>query len=273
MRDGPLARWLLGGLLLAAAPGCLSLHRYRPVAVLVQDAETKKPVSGADVHVSYPLTRASLSPCESTGTTGDDGITHLSFAAADTGLTVEGTARGYLPDVLNVTGEAVRKIEPAHLFEDTDRRPASYVLELYAGPHPTVELVLPVTFRGMVKAEVQIQEDAPLPPGQRCFSYRVGELGDVRVVGPPLLRRVYPPDFRARRTDGTVVNHEAGPGEVGLRPLKSEGNMQYFVVGTKAEYEDLLPVKPSREESRPAGSGRGGRGGGRHRGQPEPSTP
>ncbi len=268
---GPHGCWLLGTLLLAAGPGCLSLHRYRPVSVLVRDAETKKPLAAADLHVSYPLTRASLSPTESTAATGDDGIAHLSVAATDTGLSIEAAARGYLPEVLNVTGEAASRIEPAHLFEDTDRRPATFVLEMYAGPRPTVELILPDAFRGVVKAEVQVQDDAPLPPGQRSFRFRVNETGEVQVVGPAMLRRVYPPDYRARRTDGTVVSQEAGPDEVGLRPLKSEGNMQYFVVGTRAEYEELLPVKPS-HESRPAGGGRHG-GGGRHHGQPEVPTP
>jgi hypothetical protein len=273
MRDRPLTPWLLGALLLAAAPGCLSFHRYRPLPVLIQDAETKKPIAGVDVHVFYPLTRVSLSPVESTATTGDDGIARLRVAAPDSGLTMEGTAPGYLPEVQSLTGEAIRKIELTHLFEDADRRPASFVMEMYAGPAPTIELVLPIGFRGQVKAEVQVQEDASYPAGQRCFRCKIDDQGEGRLVGPPLLQRVFPPDYRARYADGTAVNPKAGADEVGLRPLKSEGNVQYFLVGTRAEYEELLPPQHPREESLPAGSGRGGRGGGRHRGQPEVPTP
>jgi hypothetical protein len=272
MRDRPLAPWLLGALLLAAAPGCLSFHRYRPLAVLVQDAETKKPISGVDLHVSYPLTRASLSPTESTATTGEDGIARLQVAAPDTGLTMEGTAPGYLPEVKGLTGEALRKIDLAHLFEDEDRRPPSCIMEMYAGPRPTIELVLPIGFRGQVKAEVQVQEDAASTPRQRCFRCKVDDQGEGHVIGPPLLRRVFPSDYRARFLDGTAVNPQAGADEVGLRPLKCEANVQYFLVGTQAEYNELVPAPPPQEESRPAG-GRGGHGGGRHHGQPEVPTP
>jgi hypothetical protein len=272
MRDCPLAGRLLGALLLAAAPGCLDLHQYRPASVQVRDAETKKPISGAEVRVAYPLMRASLSPCESTGTAGADGIAHLRMAPAEAGATLECTARGYLPETLNVTEEGVRKLEPVHLFEDPDQRPTSFVLELYAGPRPTIELILPTSFRGEVKAEVRIDEDAPLPPGQRCFRYRVSPLGEVQVVGPPLLRRVNPPDYRACYADGTVLSPQAGPEEVGLRPLKHVGNIQVFVVGTQSEYESLLPARQPQAESRPAGS-HDGHAGGRHHGQPEPPTP
>jgi hypothetical protein len=284
MCDCPLASFacasglwgrLLGVLLLAAAAGCLDLHPYRPVAVLVQDAETKKPIAGAEVRVCYPISRASLSPCESTGLAEDNGIAQVRMAPAEGGATLEATARGYLTEILNVPEEAVRKLEPAHLFEDTDRRPARFVLELYAGPHPTVELVLPTSFRGLVKAEVEIQEDAPLPPGQRCFRFSANPVGssvEVRVVGPPLLRRVNPTDYRACYADGTVLSPKAGPEEVGFRPLKCARNIQLFVVGTQSEYEGWQPARQSREENRPAGGGRGSRGG-HHRGRPEPDTP
>ena len=47
-------------LALALAPGCQALHPYRPVPVLVRDAETKEPIAGAQVRVSYPFTDPKL---------------------------------------------------------------------------------------------------------------------------------------------------------------------------------------------------------------------
>jgi hypothetical protein len=58
----------------AAGPGYLSMARSRPVAVLVRDAETKQPIRGAPVHVSYPLAENTLAPAEQTAITAEDGI-------------------------------------------------------------------------------------------------------------------------------------------------------------------------------------------------------
>ena len=63
--------------LFAFASGCQVLYRYRPVPVLVCDAETKKPIADADVHLSYPLSRDSRAPFNSSERTGPDGVAHL----------------------------------------------------------------------------------------------------------------------------------------------------------------------------------------------------
>jgi hypothetical protein len=266
MRRHPRTRYLLCAVLPFAAPGCESLHRYRPVPVLVRDAETKRPIPGAEVHIRYPLTRSSTAPCLSSETTGSDGIARLRAAPAEGGLTVDAAANGYLPQTLGLTAEAVGKIEPAHLFEDAGQRPAGLVVEMLAGPHPTIELVVPNGYRGVVKAEVHIQEDALCPPGQRRFTYPVDPPETLQIVGPPLLRRVYPPDFRAKYADGTVLSQQAADTEVGLRPLRSEGDVQVFVIGTKDDLDRWLPVRePGQDDSRPrqdhGGGGRHGRGG------------
>src|SRR5262249_53367817 len=155
---------------LTVAPGCEALHRYRPLSVLVQDAETKQPIPGVHLHLSYPLARSSCAPWESSGMTGDNGVARLRAAPyGDEVILVEAEANGYLPEQKNLSAADVQALEPAHLFEAVERRPVSLVVELYAGPRPSVELVLPADYHGLVKVEVVIDDDAPCPPGHRCF--------------------------------------------------------------------------------------------------------
>ena len=78
MRNRRLVRPLIyAALLLALAPGCQVFQSGRPVSVLAVDAETKKPIPGAEVRISYPLTPAYRAPAESSGKTGEDGVAAL----------------------------------------------------------------------------------------------------------------------------------------------------------------------------------------------------
>jgi hypothetical protein len=151
---------------------------------------------------------------------------------------VEVTARGYLSEEKNVWVEAGPGPGPAHLFEQPDQHPARFVLELYAEPRPTVELVVPTGYRGVVKAEVQIEAEMACPPGQRRFRYEVPESGVVRVSGPPLLRRALSTQFQAEYADGTSLKRNAPFPDVGFWWLKGDETTQIFVVGTQYEYED-----------------------------------
>lgn len=265
-------------LLLASAPGCQALHHYRPVAVEAVDAETQQPIPGADVRIWYPLAPPSQAPWYSTGTTGDDGIVRLRAAPFGYGgLAVEGNAKGYLLEQKNLSVEAVHAIAPAHAFEAVDQRPVSVVLAMYAEPRPAVELVVPTGYRGMVKADVQVQEGASCPPGQRCFSYAVPPSGDVEVIGPAMLKRVDPPSFRARYADGTPLGRpDKDYAAVGFWWMKSEGRCQFFLVGTRSEYESMCRSydKEGTGEYRISGGGKGqggGRGGRDHGGNQAPS--
>ena len=253
-------------LLLALAPGCQAFHQYRPVAVQVRDAETKKPIPGAVVHISYPLTRPSYAPYDSTGPTGGDGIARLRAAPyGDEGILIEAAAEGYLAENKHLSIEAVQAIAPAHFFEDVNRRAANDVLELYAGPSPTVELVVPTGYRGIVKAEMLIQADATCPPGQRTFSYEVPPSGVIQVVGPSLLGRVGPSDFRARYVDGTPLTSHVREAEIGYWCVKCEGNFLHFLVGTRSEYDALRPSQIMKDADAKRSTGGKGSGQGRHR--------
>ena len=154
MRKRQLARALFFPFLLAAVlDGCQSFQSYRPMAILVRDAETKQPISGAEVHVWYPLRRDSTGPKEATAPTTADGIARLQASPnEDAGMTVEANARGYMFTEVSVPIETVRELKPVSHVHTQVPPPASVVLELYAEPHPSVELIVPNGYRGIVRA-------------------------------------------------------------------------------------------------------------------------
>jgi hypothetical protein len=224
--------------LLALAGGCQVLYRYRPVPVLVRDAETKQPIANADVHLSYPLSRDSLAPFDSSERTGADGIAHLRAAPhGDFGVRVEASAADYLSDQINISTESIQRIEPVHFFEEAVRRKPEFVVEMYHEPRFTVELIVPPGYRGRIRAEIEPCDDSAVPPRQRCFRYEVVD-GFVRIKGPStVLRRVYPSDYRACYADGTPLTGEMTLQKVGFRWLRGQDREQYFVVGTQPEYD------------------------------------
>jgi hypothetical protein len=89
--------------LVVASSGCQAFHQYRPVPVLAQDGETKKPIPGVEVRISYPCADSRWAPYVSTGLSGSDGITRLKAAPyGEAGILVEATAPGFLPAEITV---------------------------------------------------------------------------------------------------------------------------------------------------------------------------
>jgi hypothetical protein len=245
--------------------GCLSFHDYRSVGVLVRDAETKKPISGAEVSLSYPLASSPFAPFGSSGNTGKDGIIHLrAVPNEDTGLRLETTAKGYQPEDQRLSVEAVRKMAPAPWYEFGSARPADLVVELYAEPSFYVELVVPVGFRGLIKTSTDIDETVTCPIGERGFRYAVPTSGEVVIKGPARVLQIYAPAYRCKVADGTVLDSQMDSVKVGFRWLSASGASQFFVVGTELEYQHFLQDVPSEVVAPKSGSGGGGgKGGGR----------
>lgn len=250
--------------LLGLGCGCQSLHGYRPVPVRVEDAETNQPIAGAEVRLSYPNTQPSLAPRNSFGTTAADGIARLEAAPfGEPGPVVEVNANGYMAEEKYLTLEAVQAIPPARRSEKIEERPVCLVVRMLAEPEPTVELILPTGYRGVVRARVAIQEDMPQTPGQRCFRYEVPSSGIVEVAGPPLLRRIFATDFRARYADGATLPWQPKDSEVGLWWLRCDGDEQFFLVGTPLEYKTRRPSAPRQNASQSSSTGGSGRRHGR----------
>ncbi len=135
MKNGLLIRRLIyGALLLALAAGCQVFRPGRPVSVIALDAETKKPIPGAELRISYPLSPAYRAPAESAGKTGEDGAAILLAASADEGLAMEATAPGYLYEQKSLPAEAVPGIQNPFFPFGARWRPHAVplVMELYA---------------------------------------------------------------------------------------------------------------------------------------------
>src|SRR5581483_6807396 len=115
--------WLLFLLTLAAGtPGCAAFERTRPVPVLIRDAETKQPIAGAAVAISYPLAKGPATPAKSSGVTADDGIAHLhAVPAVEAGIGLAASAQGYLSEWKDLPPDELRRLEPAHLFEAVEK--------------------------------------------------------------------------------------------------------------------------------------------------------
>jgi len=254
-------------LLLAMMPGCQGFHQYRPVVVMARDAETQQPIPGAEVKISYPTTEPTFAPSDSYSSTGESGIARLRAAPyGESGIAVSVTAKGYMFEDKYVPVSAVEAIQPAGWFETVEKRPANFVVDVYAEPRPFVELVLPVGFRGFVKADVKVNDELPLARGQRNFTFVTSSTGEAEVVGPSLLRRVSPADFRAKFADGTPLTRSSKDSEIALWWLRSDGHTQHFLVGSKYEFDMLGKSYQGDSESHSHG-GKGDSGGGRRGGR------
>lgn len=268
LRNGPLMI-----VVLLALPGCQAFYAYRPVPVLTIDAETKQPIPAAEVHISYPMSKPPYSPSESLGATGSDGVARLQAAPyGEGGVMIEASAKDYLSEQTFMTIDNVQALDRAHFFEDVLKRPPVVTVALYKGPKPTVEFVVPNTYRGRIKAAVQIRPEAPCPLGQRSFPYAVPDSGEVAVVGPMLLQRVQPCDFHAKSSDGPLPERPTDVLTVGFWWLKSDRNTHTFCIGTQSEYDaERRAIQwEDRTENRPGSSGKGKRG---RKGGGDPTAP
>jgi hypothetical protein len=249
-------------LLFFLIPGCTVFHAEQTLAVQVRDAETKQPIATAEVYLCQRIKDDEVAPCRTKGGfTQADGITRLrAEPSGENGLQVQAVAQNYLPEKVDVSADTLKTIWTAASSKKGERPSADVVVEVYHEPAFSVELLLPTGYRGLVKAEIQIQDNLPLPTGQRCFRFPVSSTGDVQVRGPALLRRVPPTDFRARYVNGPLMGSTLDVDKVGFRWLKGGGNDHSFVVGTQLDYE-ALHSKLAPEETRSAendGSKRGG---------------
>jgi hypothetical protein len=237
MRNRRFAQRLLCLLfLICLAPGCQTFHGDQTLAVLVRDAETKQPITTAEVYLCQRLKPDEVAPCRSAAFTQTDGIARLhAEPGGEHGFQVQAVAQNYLAETIDVPADALKK----NLSQTAGPRPADVTVEIYAGPEFSVELVLPPGYRGLIKAEVRIQDNLPLPKGQRCFRFPVSATGDVLVQGPSLLRRVPAAAFRARYGDGPLLGTTMDAEKVGFRWLKGAGDQQVFLVGNQLDYEKL----------------------------------
>jgi len=260
----PIGMFAAVGAFLVA--GCQTLQPYRPVSVAVRDAETKLPIAGAQVRLSSGGVVDADQPSSTNGVA-------LVRAAAfrDFGSDVHIQAAGYLNEERYLGLETVQHIETAGWLEKLQDRPPTLIVELYADPRPTVTLVVPSGYRGVINVTVDVHEDAPFAPGQRTFRADVGSDGSATLIAPPLLKHLLPTDFEVASVDGVLIKRNAADAERGFWWLHSDGKRQLFYVGTRAEYDafcktdsTIRGAEAGQDKGRGTGGGRrGGRRGGR----------
>jgi hypothetical protein len=202
--------------------GCQTLRPTAPIDVQVRDAETKAPIDGAQVRLSYSTVHSDTT----SGTTGPDGTARIPTPPVqDAPLQFEAMASGYLS---RQSGQTV------------ERTPTGVVLEMYAEPRPILELIVPTGYRGVVKASIRVQNDLKYEPRLRLFSFMVPANGVVAVVVPPVFVRGITPDIRTRYADGTPLPREAKAFEIGCRWLKADPDSEYvFAIGTQWEADSI----------------------------------
>lgn len=251
MRNHRLARLLLCLVFcVGVIAGCQVFQGERPLTVLVRDAETKKPIQTAEVYLCQRLKHDEVAPCRSRDLTQKDGIARLRpEPAGQLGFQLQAVAPDYLTEKVNVSADAFKKHPSTPAIQPDTTHLADVVVEVFHEPNFTVELVLPPGYRGLVKAEVQLQDHLSLSPQQRCFRFAVAPSGEVLVKGPALLQRVPVPEYRARYANGPLLNTTMDSKTIGFRWIKSAGNRHYFTVGTQLDYE-VLHRRVAPEETR-----------------------
>lgn len=263
-----------GFILVISVTGCHTFEPSTPLTVHVRDAETQAPVPEATVR----LWRFGPHSEERDQSVTTGGTAAARVAPPDEGgVMIEVTAPGHLSVQTTLPRDVTDALASAKPFHPYKGPPLAVTLDVFAGPRPTAELVLPVGFRGLVKAEIHPTADRPWPVGQRAFSYPVPANGVVRLDGPPVFGQGIGPDIVAKFADGTALPTDAKNTEVALRWLRRDGTDVYFAVGTNvdadaarralggpdADHSQSAPPKDGQGGRRGGGGGgRGGRGGG-----------
>jgi hypothetical protein len=255
--------------LAVAIAGCQTMQPNRPLTILVRDAETQAPIANARIHLHAMEGHL---PGADTGNAGDDGIIHLQAPGHDTrAIGIEAEAKGYMEANTFVSSESLKAIEPSPRFGKDKPRPVAVTVDLYAGPRPSVELVIPTGYHGVIKTDRAIEHDLACPKGQRRFSFPVAADGSAHVTGPGMLERVDVADYRFRYEDNAPISSKADTTPLGFWWLRHEGNVDYFVIGDKGDYmlartEMASDGGESTPQRNSGGGQRGGGRGGHHRG-------
>ncbi|QJW96283.1 hypothetical protein [Frigoriglobus tundricola] len=264
--------------LAALSGGCQTLHPSTPLTVLVRDAETHAPLPEATVRLWRFGSHSEEH--DQKFTTGPDGTATPHVAPPDEGgVMVEVNAAGYLPSHSPLPQDVTDALASAKRFHPYKGPPLSVTVEAFAGPRPKAELIIPSSYRGIVKAEIRGRADGPWQAGQRAFTYTLppGSNGVIRLDGPMVFDLPSGPEIVAKFSNGSPIPSDAKNTEVAFRWIRRNGNDVYFVVGTSVDAEtarrqlganDIESGPPPKKSDGGGGrggghgGGRGGRGGG-----------
>ncbi|MFT3883145.1 MAG: hypothetical protein QM703_26275 [Gemmatales bacterium] len=237
-------RWFTIVLIAAISllPGCCLLHVYHPVSVVVIDAETKKPVPNAELdlfYMSYMLDLfMPLSFPRYTDGAGRATLWAVPYGFGES-VSINVSSENYLFQRAELPKKVISNAYSIPILSSLVGAESDYVIELYTGPRPTIELILPAGYRGPIKV-INEAGDGTAPPGQRVFQFPVSATGKVVIKGPKLLLDIHSTDLRARYENGPLLPEYQSKEGVELRWVTCHGNKtSLFVVGSR-EDEDCV---------------------------------
>lgn len=214
--------------------GCGMFHDYRPVDVLVRDAETKQPIPYARVTMEYQDFVNPFAPYCSEDVTKEDGTARMWVAAYHVPLEIIVRAEGYLSEWQRLPCRDIPGLAP----DAANRSATPFVLEIFAGPPPTLEFVVPDGYRGIVLARYSKDDETEKLAGKRHFTYFVPHTGIVSVKHRRLVDRPHTAvKVDAHYADGKPLPVFPEDSTVGFRFFSVAQNGQVYVVGTKADHE------------------------------------
>jgi hypothetical protein len=240
--SGPCPRWLV--LLAVTGPcgpaGCGLSHEYRPMRVLVRDAETKEPVPGAEVEGWYFTMLDVFGPFRPEGVTDANGVTTL-WVGPDRGFTLRVDEPGYLMTDADKDHRYFLTL-PKKGGPNDDPRRIDHVIDLPPSPKPTFVVVVPKGYRGLLRVRFEPTEDASFTP-QRTYIVRADQDGRVVVRVPKSVYLTeHGREIAARERDGAKVPWDARcprSEEVALRHLGSTEDTELCLIGTGPEAEAI----------------------------------
>ena len=226
-------------ILVLPSTGCGVFRAHRPMTVQVIDGETRQPLPNAKVSISYPNMLDFTAPHPSSRTTDSRGLAKLRIGEYRS-ILLHAEEEGYnQAERSNVTAEYVKGLP-----RRSDGR-VNRVIELWADPRPTIELVVPNEYRGPVKIVFERGDGKSYQMGQRRFEFPVEPNGHVLVRGPGFLDvEPFHVDIEARHADGTPIPRQSSNySEVALRWVHcgtwNNLNTQLYIIGTETEGEVL----------------------------------
>jgi hypothetical protein len=218
--------------------GCGLFNEYRPMHVMVRDAETKEPIAGVEITGMATRMLDVFGPIPPHGTTDASGQATLS-AGLDRGLDLIFEADGYLRKNINssITAEDVQSLPKA---EDPSR--IDLLINLERDPKATFVLIVPNHYRGLLRIRFEPTEGIEVAQ-KATYLVPVGPDGRAVVRLPKAIcRKEGERNVAAREVSGKHVkweHHCSEPEKIGLRWVHSTEDTELYIIGSGKEVEAL----------------------------------
>jgi len=257
--------------------GCIRFYSYKQYPVRVVDPELNQPVEGASVSVNYFMVggglfipnspKAVITQTDATGSAKLKVATNPAMYVCSSQIEADGYISALGP--IGFGGSRILKIG----------NEGEIIVPIYRKPVPKMAIIISDGYQGPVALHfIPTAEWIQGKPGQREFSYKVGQNGYLSIQVPPLfilghlfndisLHRVISPGnndgtITVKRENGHKIlrvgreyeraiqyagrEHEIEPGSIAFRWVGDEApRMILFVIGTeqdrKALYEKIYP--------------------------------